>query len=204
AHLGAAGLLQSASVLRVAPFLSYRVAPPPVLAVAMYYVAVAGWWTLWRRRVESVGSAEGLRARAFRRGAVALAAISALWILVDPRTLVGALGDGHLHATVIDVGQGDAIFVVFPRGSTLLVDAGGLSPGSSFDVGDRVVAPVIRDAGFRRLDRVALTHGDPDHIGGAAAILTRVPARGGWGGLPGPRAPPLPPPRALAPDRGRR
>src|SRR5262249_23243972 len=109
AHLGAAGLVQSARVLPVAPFLSSRVAAPPALVVAMYYVAVAGWWTLWRRRVESVGSAEGRRARALRRGAAAVGAIAALWILVDPRTLVAAAGDGYLHATVIDVGQGDAI-----------------------------------------------------------------------------------------------
>ncbi len=76
----------------------------------------------------------------------------ALWILVDPRTLVAARGDGRLHVTFLDVGQGDSAFVVFPRGSTLLVDAGGLSASSSFDIGDRVVAPVVRDAGFRRID----------------------------------------------------
>ncbi len=55
----------------------------------------------------------------------------------------------------------------FRAAPTILVDAGGLS-GSSFDIGDRVVAPVLRAAGVRRLDAIVLTHGDPDHIGGAA------------------------------------
>jgi competence protein ComEC len=81
--------------------------------------------------------------------------------------------------------------VRFPSGSTLLVDAGGLAFSSAFDIGDRVVAPVIRDAGVRRLDYVALTHGDPDHVGGAAAILREFRPREVWEGVPVPRAAPL-------------
>jgi competence protein ComEC len=142
---------------------------------------------LWRRRVRTTGSAESRRAGATRRGAAAIAASAALWILVDPRTIVTAHGDGLLHVAVIDVGQGDAIFVQCPRGSTLLVDTGGLSASSSFDIGDRVVAPVLRDAGVRRLGYVALTHGDPDHIGGAASVLREFRPREVWEGIPVPR-----------------
>ena len=73
----------------------------------------------------------------------------------------------------------------------MLVDAGGLSGSSSFDIGDRVVAPVIRHAGFRRIDYLALTHGDPDHIGGAASILEEFRPREVWEGIPVPRFEPL-------------
>jgi competence protein ComEC len=103
--------------------------------------------------------------------------------------------------TFVDVGQGDAMFVVLPHGSTLLVDAGGVS-SASFDVGDRVVAPVIRDAGFYRLDYVALTHGDPDHIGGAASILEEFRPREIWEGIPVPRSGPLTALRQLAHETG--
>jgi competence protein ComEC len=127
-----------------------------------------------------------------------IAVVSALWILIDPRTLVAARGDARLHVTFIDVGQGDAAFVRFPGGSTLLVDAGGLSTASAFDVGDRVVAPVIRDAGVARLDDVALTHGDPDHIGGAPAILREFRPKEVWEGIPVPRFEPLNALRAAA------
>jgi competence protein ComEC len=78
--------------------------------------------------------------------------------------------------------------VRFPRGSTLLVDAGGLALSASFDIGERVVAPVLRDAGVRRLDYMALSHGDPDHIGGAAAILGEFRPRQVWEGIPVPRS----------------
>src|SRR5450759_3591784 len=37
AHLGAAGLVRSADLVRFAPALTYRVAPPSWIAVALYY-----------------------------------------------------------------------------------------------------------------------------------------------------------------------
>ncbi len=172
AHLGAASLIQSADFVRFAPMLAYRVAPPAWSIVVAYYTAAGCWWIL-RGRV--------------RRVCAACAVASALWILIDPRTIL-ARGDGRLHLTFIDVGQGDSIFVVFPKGSTMLVDAGGLSSSSGFDIGDRVVAPVIRDLGFRRVDIVALTHGDPDHIGGAASIMAEFRPREAWEGIPVPRS----------------
>ena len=180
AHLGAAGLVRSADLVRLAPALVYRVAAPSWIAVAVYYAAAAAWWQV--RRGPS---------RAIARTAACVSCGAALWILVDPHTLVASRGDGRLHVTFLDVGQGDSAFVVFPRGSTLLVDAGGLSAASAFDIGDRVVAPVLRDAGFRRIGYVALTHGDPDHIGGAASIVREFRPREVWEGIPVPRFDPL-------------
>jgi competence protein ComEC len=133
-----------------------------------------------------------------------VAVVAALWILGDPRTIAASRGDGLLHVTFIDVGQGDAIFVRFPGGSPLLVDAGGLAFASSFDIGDRVVAPVIRDAGFARLDVVALSHGDPDHIGGAASIVREFRPAEVWEGIPVPRSEPLTALRMQAQELGAR
>jgi competence protein ComEC len=81
--------------------------------------------------------------------------------------------------------------VRFPGGRTLLVDAGGAPGPSAFDVGDRVVAPPLRIAGVRRLDYLVLTHGDPDHIGGAQAIVREFRPREVWEGIPVPRFEPL-------------
>ena len=203
AHLGAAGLVRSADLVSLAPMLTYRIAPPPWIAVGAYYAAGAMWWTLWRRRVEIAGSGETTRARRLRYAAAAVAGTAALWILADPRAIAASRGDGRLHVTALDVGQGDAIFVVFPAGSTMLVDAGGAA-GSSFDVGDRVVAPVIRAAGHRRLDVLALTHGDPDHIGGAPSILREFRPREVWEGIPVPRFAPLTALRMAAQAQGAR
>jgi competence protein ComEC len=187
AHLGAAGLVRSADLVQLAPALTWRVAPPSWMAMIAYYGAGILWWTLWRRRLTRVGSGERRSTNVVRGTAGGIAAAAGLWVLANPAALLAARGDGRLHATFIDVGQGDSMFLVFPRGKTMLVDAGGLSTASSFDIGDRVVAPVIRDAGFRRIDYVVLTHGDPDHVGGAAAILREFRPREVWEGIPVPR-----------------
>jgi competence protein ComEC len=202
AHLGAAGLVASAGLVQLAPVVAYRVAPPPAVVVALYYAALVTAWILWRRRGSITGSAESPTVAALRRATTAVAVAAAIWILVDPGTVIARQGDGRLHVTMIDVGQGDAIFIVLPRGSTLLVDAGGLAPNSTFDIGDRVVAPVIRAAGFRRVDYLALSHGDPDHIGGAAAIVRDFRPREVWEGIPVPRLEPLTRLRAAAQAAG--
>jgi competence protein ComEC len=212
AHAGAAGLVSSAQLVRFAPWSTYRVAPPGAWVVALYYMAITAAWTLWRQRAASGSGADALLAArlfdscsagyafmarpgfslAVLRAAAAVAVATGLWILLDPRALIAARGDGLLHVTFLDVGQGDASLVRFPRGGTLLVDAGGLGfSSSSFDVGERVVAPAIRDAGFYRIDYMALTHGDPDHIGGAAAIIDEFRPREVWEGIPVPRFDPL-------------
>jgi competence protein ComEC len=132
----------------------------------------------------------------------ATAAAAAIWILAEPWALSG--GDERLQVTFIDVGQGDAALVRFPRGATLLVDAGGLAGASPFDVGERVVAAVLRHEGVRRLASVALTHGDADHVGGAAAILREFKPRDVWEGIPVPRLEALRQLRAAADEVGAR
>ena len=58
------------------------------------------------------------------------------------------LNHGHLEVTVLDIGQGDSIFVAFPDGHTMLVDGGGL-PGSTFVRGMRNPASMSAKTWFR-------------------------------------------------------
>ena len=191
AHLGAAGLVRSADLLDLFPAAAFRVAPPSWPVVAVYYAAVVAAWRLRRKVIAGV------------------AVLAAIWMLAEPWTLSAAGGDGRLHVSFLDVGQGDSAFVRVPRGETMLADAGGLvafagSAAPAFDVGDRVVAPVLRLAGVRRLDYLVLSHGDPDHIGGANAIVNEFRPREIWEGIPVPRFEPLTRIREAAAARGLR
>jgi len=111
-----------------------------------------------------------------RRSRVLLGGLATAAILA---TAAGFLPDGRLHVLVLDVGQGEAILVRGPDGQALLVDTGGGGPGRT-DRGERVVLPALHRAGVRRLAALAVTHGDPDHAGGLAAVLEGLPVGEVW------------------------
>jgi len=168
------GLVGSAGLVELAPWLSHRLPPPPIWLVAAYYAGWTGWFALGRRRRPRVASA-------------VVAALSGALVLAAPRGLGDPPRAGWLRVTFLDVGQGDATLVQFPGGRSLLVDAGGAA-GGRFDVGGRVVSPALWRLGVRRLDYLAITHADPDHVGGAGAVLRDFAPRAVWEGVPVPRA----------------
>jgi competence protein ComEC len=77
--------------------------------------------------------------------------------------LKGGVG-GLLHVYVLDVGQGDAIYVRTPRGADILIDGG---PGG------KVITELARvmPPGDKHLDVVMLTHPHFDHTSGLERIF---------------------------------
>jgi len=187
AHVATGALIDSAALVELVPWMSWRVPPPPV-GLTMGYYAVVMLALAWRGR------------RSVRRGAVGVAGLCACLMVTAPWTLWQGPASGWVRITMLDVGQGDATVVQFASGHVLLVDAGGSA--GTFDVGGRIVTPALWALGIRRLDWIAVTHADVDHIGGAARVAGDLSPLEIWEGVPVPSHPLLSDLRRVAHAQG--
>ena len=138
------------------PFAQVHLAPPKLPLILGYYAAVIGM-------VEVIRIGKFPKVDRFKLTVLLLAVASLfLWnaALSEAR--------GGLSITVLDVGQGDSIFIECPSGKKLLVDGGGRKAG------ERIVVPFLRRKGIQKLDMVILTHAHEDHVGGLPAVLEKV------------------------------
>lgn len=172
AHHAAGVIIETARLVDVMPWLSWRVPPPPLWVIGAYFV----------------GLVAAIAGRGWHRGAGIVVVTVAGAVIVVPmaRLLPPTVTPrDRLRVTVFDVGQGEAVLVEPPGAGPVLVDAGGLvGRTGTFDVGERVLAPALRAQGVARLDRMVITHGDPDHAGGALAVLDDFSPRFLWLGSP--------------------
>ncbi len=77
---------------------------------------------------------------------------------------------GKLTAVVLDVGQGDGIFMRGPEGGTYLVDGGSSDVNK---VGQYRLEPFLKSQGVGMLDYVLISHGDNDHMNGVEELIER-------------------------------
>jgi competence protein ComEC len=83
-----------------------------------------------------------------------------------------------LSLTFFSVGQGDSTLIEFPGSAVMLVDGGGIS--STFDVGERIVAPQLWRRKIGRIDHLVLTHPQFDHYGGLTFLADAFTADELW------------------------
>ena len=85
-----------------------------------------------------------------------------------------------LRITIIDVGQGSSVLVEMPEGFNLLIDGGGFSDNSFFDVGERVIAPLLWRKKIKTIDTVILSHPNSDHLNGLLYITENFNVKRVW------------------------
>lgn len=143
----------------------------PDMAVICFYYGALGLtivlWVLHKKREAFVP---------------VLAGIAAL-ILAKPVS-----GMGRVEITVLDVGQGDSIFIRAAEGTCILVDGGSSDVSQA---GRYRIESFLKARGVKKLDYVFVTHGDSDHMNGVEELLDRqktgvqmeclvLPATGFW------------------------
>jgi competence protein ComEC len=177
-------LVDSARLIDLLPWLAIRVPAPSASVVVVYYASLAA--ALWLPRL---GGDPRASSRSGGKGYAVIVAVCGVLILTGAAPAVRSLpNDRRMRLTAFDVGQGDALLLQTPGGRSIMVDAGGAGfGGAAFDIGGRVLTPALWARGVRRLDVLAITHGDPDHIGGAAALVRDLKPRELWQGVAVPR-----------------
>ncbi len=84
--------------------------------------------------------------------------------------LMGVRFEKDLRVTMIDVGQGESLFVRGPSGKSYLIDAGS---SDVEQVGKYRIEPFLKSQGVGSLDYVFVTHGDLDHCNGIREMVVR-------------------------------
>ncbi len=149
-----------------------HIGAPPVWKLAAYYLALAVVLLLLyrekRRKKYWRGRGE------FHPGKMAPAIGSILMGLMI------ALLCLRIHTgfsiTMLDVGQGDGIFLRAPDGTTFLCDGGSSNVSG---VGTYRILPFLKSEGVGTLDYVMISHMDSDHISGIQELVEQSMEPGG-------------------------
>ncbi|MCH1673377.1 DNA internalization-related competence protein ComEC/Rec2 [Streptococcus suis] len=87
------------------------------------------------------------------------------------------------EVTVLDIGQGDSLFLRDMRGRTVLIDVGGRVDFAAKEAwqersrqanAERTLIPYLHSRGVDRIDSLVLTHTDTDHVGDVLEVAKQV------------------------------
>jgi competence protein ComEC len=130
-------------------------------------------WVVWHHAIVNnwilVTTTIGVLLLLAPRG-VLIRLLGIIWIL--PLVFYKPIGPktGEVWFTLLDVGQGLAS-IVRTCHHVLIYDTGP-KYSDNFDTGKTVVVPFLYNFGINNADMMVISHGDNDHIGGAASVLS--------------------------------
>ena len=87
--------------------------------------------------------------------------------------LLGVKHNDAFRLNILDVGQGQAIYLQMPK-HNMLIDTGGNYDESKFSVGQQIIIPYLMQQGVKHLDSVLLTHLDQDHSGAFSRVAEEI------------------------------
>lgn len=140
------------------PGADLRAAAPPLWSIVLFYAIVL--WML-------------IRKVSWKWMAPTLAAFFLFFLGAGSLRL----SPERLRVTFIDVAQGDATLIEFPRGKTMLIDGGS---GGDFNAGRIAVAPYLWERRIGTIDYLVGSHPQMDHIGGFSYLIRKFDIKEAW------------------------
>ena len=90
-------------------------------------------------------------------------------LIIFHKTII--LFDNSFDVTILDVGEGDSIFIKYTHNkSNILIDTGG-NRLNDYLITENKTIPYMKSKGITHLDYLVLTHGDYDHMGEAINLV---------------------------------
>ena len=156
------------------PFASIKTVTPSCIEIILYYCILAAGGYLVHAYISSRRDDRPVGVP-FRKGAlrfaVVITAVAVSGIILDSLYWsYQRYWSKKVRVTIIDVGHGSAGLVEIPGGEVLLIDGGGFSDNAAFDVGRRIVAPLLWRKKIRTVRTLILSHPDSDHLNGLIFI----------------------------------
>lgn len=179
AGLVMASALYMAEVASNLPYASLRTVTPTLFEICLFYTLIWCLLWIWRSRL----SKPAIKTIVVALG-LTIAADVSYWAISRFGSRFGSrFKPQNLIITVIDVGNASAALIELPGGKCMLIDGGGSAndlTNDQFDVGERVVAPLLWRKKIATVDTVVLSHPHPDHFKGLTFIVKQFGPKQIW------------------------
>ena len=151
------GCIDSLGWISTLPMVWAHAVTPDLVEISCYYLFFFGVFMVF----------QGMK----KRGTLLVIATLLLFFARESFLMFDRFFNKNVRVFVLNVGQGSAALIEAPQGKRVLIDGGGFSRFSSFDTGERIVAPFLWFRRILTLDAVVLTHPESDHMNGLIYIM---------------------------------
>jgi competence protein ComEC len=165
------------------PFAAIKTVTPSFFEITWYYLLLGVVFFILKVKNRETGIERegGVFVRIKKRAPfiailfLIIAGYADIWYWLDKRFL-----QKDLMVTVVDVGQGTSSLLELPGGYNVLVDGGGFSDNSIFDVGEKITAPFLWRKKIKSVDLLVLSHPNSDHLNGLLYIAENFNVKEIW------------------------
>lgn len=165
------------------PFAAFKTVSPSHIEICLYYIiilAVLNVFFVKKEKDDIFFSWKNKKVSA-KQAAVCISIIAFTAIAADVIYWINKrYWNSNLNVTIFDVGHGSSALLEFPKGYCMLLDGGGFSDNKVFDVGARIIAPLLWQKKIKTIDTIVLSHPNSDHLNGLLYIADHFNVKNVW------------------------